>query len=153
MRRNTNDSRKSIRTTALASVAVLLMPKCPMCVAGYASVLAVLGISTDRYRSVIVPCVVLLFCIAAAFFVRSAVHHGRLGASLLGLVGAASIVLGKAVVENSYMMLVGLGVLLAAFVLTAQSRSPREGTNGRGHADSSCPCEQTIAKGRTIPWR
>ncbi len=99
-----------------AACGVALLPKCPMCLAAYLWFFGSVGLSATQGARWVGPALsVVLMAGVASIGLRSGRRHGH-GPWLVGLVATTTIVVGKFVLNDPPLVLLGLVVLAAALL-------------------------------------
>ena len=94
-----------------AAIAIALLPKCPACWSAYAGLSSVLGLSIAVELRYLVPLTAGSMTVAVGGLWLRARRGGGYGPSVLGALMAASVLIGKFVLENqpwTYTSLIGL---------------------------------------------
>lgn len=112
----------------LSGVAVTLLPKltCPMCWPAYAGLLTTLGLGflmAERYLFVVTSLFLMVSVAALAF--RYQERRG-IAPALLGVAGAAVVLIGKFQFESMAIMYAGLSVLIAASLWNSWPKRPTQ---------------------------
>ena len=96
-----------------AAIAIALLPKCPACWSVYAGLSSVLGLSIALEPRYLVPLTAGSMALAVGGLWLRARRGGGYGPSVLGALMAASVLIGKFLLENqpwTYVSLLGLVV-------------------------------------------
>ena len=121
---------------ALPGVGASLLPKvaCPLCWPAYAGLLSSVGLGFLISAAYLLPLTAVLLILAlAAMAFRANSRHGY-GPFLIGLVAAASVLLGKFAWESNPTRYSAVGLLVIASIWNAW---PRHTTSGSA---AICPC-------------
>jgi len=110
----------------MPAIAIVFLPKCPLCVAAYLGALSSLGAGTWLNAAWGLPLCASLAAIAVgALFLRGR-RSGDYSPTLLGLAGAAALLVGKLAIETPAVIYGGVALLVVASVWSARrdARSP-----------------------------
>lgn len=112
--------------TTVPVVGMALLPKlvCAACWPAYTAALGTLGIGFFDYTPYLVPLMTLALIVAMGSLARLAYTRRRLEPLLLGAAAAATVIIGKFVVESDALMYVGIGTLMVASLFPWRSRAP-----------------------------
>lgn len=104
-------------------VGAVLLPKCPVCFAAYASALGALGVGPVAGRWVVDLALVLAVTMSTGFVLALAVRRRDVITPLASAVGAALILTGRLLVDQPVMTIEGAALLVAgALVNSARCR-------------------------------
>jgi hypothetical protein len=98
----------------LPTVALVLLPKCPLCVAAYLGVLGSLGAGSWLRAAWGLPISAALLAFTLGALALRACRSGDVRPPLLGLAGAAALLAGKFALDMPPLLYVGAAVLLGA---------------------------------------
>ena len=106
---------------ATPAIASALLPKltCPACWPAYAGLLSTLGLGFVDYTPYLMPLTIAFLLIALASLGKSSKGEGNYKPFLLGVLAAATVVIGKFELEMESAMYGGIALLMAAFVWTS----------------------------------
>lgn len=108
----------------IPALIVAVLPKCPLCLAAYLSVLGFVGISPLQYGSWILPLVSFFSAVTLFIFFRQAKRTARYFLFFLSLVGLIFIPLGKFYLEYNLLTYVGAGILVISAILLSKAERP-----------------------------
>lgn len=101
----------------VASVLVVLMPKCAMCWAAYMSVFTSLGLTAVRYQPWFLPVSIALFVCTLIKLLITAVRRRNYTAFALALIGSSVILYQKYYPVPETMRMVAMLMLVAAVMM------------------------------------
>jgi len=104
-----------------SSLALVLAPKCPLCVWGLLGMFGTASVAGSIYASALAP----LTIVWLALTVATIAYRGTAGPALTALAAAIVIAVGKFLLDLPLVVYAGIAVLLAAAVWRARSRPAR----------------------------
>lgn len=119
-----NDSAQTLKTKLFPSLnvgvipalIVAVLPKCPLCLAAYLSVLGFVGISPLQYSSWILPLTIFFSAVTLFIFFRQAKRNANYFPFFLGLFGLTFISLGKFYFGINLLTYIGAGILIISAI-------------------------------------
>lgn len=99
----------------IPAILVAIMPKCPLCVGIYASVLASVGLQVQPWKYVRTGSIALLFLALFLMAYRARRRH-RYGPLIIGLMATVALLLGKFLFQSPLLTFLSLGLFFAASV-------------------------------------
>lgn len=113
----------------LPGIITVLMPKCSMCVAAYAGLLSVAGIGLMDYSAYLLPLSILFLTLSLAALVFRAKQRWGYKPFLLGLAAVFLMMLGRFQMDSSFVLYLGIFLLLAASLWNGWPRKNLCATN------------------------
>ncbi len=121
-----------LRATAasLPTLSAALLPKltCPLCWPAYTAALSALGLNFVDYTPYLFQATLLFLGIVLATLGWQAQRSGRMSALVLGVVAAATVLIGKFAVDSTWITSTGVLLLFAAALFAARRRKNKEVT-------------------------
>lgn len=109
----------------LPALALVLLPKCPLCVAAYAGVLGCLGAGSWLRAGSGAPFGAAFLSVTIGALAVRATRTRRPGLLLAGVIGAAALLAGKFVFDSSVGLYAGACVLVGASAWSTQGGDRR----------------------------
>ena len=119
----------------VAGTLVLLVPKCALCWTAYLSLFGWAGVSAFAYRPWFIPVAVIFFCFTIGRLLWRAMHNRQFIAFGLALPGAALIAWQKMQMAETWITVLAMGLMVAAWIADLRAGKSRtagtaNGTNG-----------------------
>ena len=102
------------------AVGAALLPKltCPLCWPAYAALLGALGLEFFDYTPYLLPLTLAFLAVALGALAIHARRSGQRTALIIGVAGAASVLLGKFALELDWLNTAGIGLLVIAILMS-----------------------------------
>ena len=113
-----------------ASVLVVLLPKCPLCLGAYASALGMAGLQLAPYRSWLLPAAIVLVLAHLLMMARRARRTRRLLPLCVSAAGTLALVAGAIAWEQPVLAGAGAALTIAGAVMNAMPRLARRPGQG-----------------------
>ena len=113
--------RWGLATQTLPLFALVLLPKCPLCLAVYLGFFTLLGVGTLTASKWATRLVLLAAGLVVAKLLRTGIRCGTLVPFWLGLAGFVAVLASRSVLDSITVRCLGLVLLLLAFRLIPQS--------------------------------
>jgi len=124
-----------------SSVLLAFAPKCPICFLAYFGVFGVATASASAYRVWLPLITALWLALTIGLLSIGRGARGRVGPVLLAVAASVAIFLGRFILEDRLVIVVGLGALIAATLWRAWTRKP------------SLRCNQCVATAANPNWK
>ena len=113
---------------AVPGIGVALLPKlaCPLCWPLYAGIVSSIGLGFLISTTYLLPFTIVFLILTVAALAFRAKQRRGYGPTLLGVVGSASVVVGKFYLESNPALYAGIVILVTASVWNAWPREVRE---------------------------
>jgi hypothetical protein len=108
-------ARASEHLPLIPAIALVLLPKCPLCIAAWFGILGYLGASSWLSAMWGAPLAVGLLSFAVGALALRALRRRDPRPLLVGTLGAAAILIGKDMMDASPLLYAGLALLVASF--------------------------------------
>ncbi|HEX8251082.1 MAG TPA: MerC domain-containing protein [Pyrinomonadaceae bacterium] len=103
----------------LPTLLVLLLPKCPFCIAAYLSILGIAGLNATYYNWFFFAATLILILITMTALLYRAYRVQRYLPVLAAAVGTAMILIDKLLLGSNWLIYIGVSVLIAAAIWNA----------------------------------
>ena len=109
------------------AIGTALLPKlaCPLCWPAYAALLSALGLEFFDYTPYLLPLTFIFLAVAIGALAIHARRSGQRTALIIGVAGAAMVLLGKFAFELDWLNTVGIGLLVIAILISMRRRALR----------------------------
>lgn len=119
-------SQGAFRHVALVpTLTLVLLPKCPLCLATYFGIWGSFGAGSWLRSAWGLPLAAVLLGLALGALALRALRAGDFRSLLVGLVGAAALLMGKYVLDTALLLYAGAALLALASFGKVRGRRPR----------------------------
>lgn len=107
------------------AIGAALLPKltCPLCWPAYAALLSTLGFGFFNYTPYLMPLTLIFLVLALGGLAIQAKRSGQRTAFILGVTGAAIVLLGKFAFELDWLNTAGVGLLITAIFISMRRKT------------------------------
>ena len=104
--------------SSIPAIVIALLPQvfCPACWPAYTGILSSLGIGFVNYTPYLLPTTIALLVITMGAFAYKADKRRGYGPLIVGVIGSASIVLGKFILEIDLVLYLGVVILISGSI-------------------------------------
>lgn len=102
--------------TVVPALIVVALPKCPLCLIAYASILGSIGLGTSHYQTWLFTATLLFLALAIAMLALRARRRHGYGPFFLGAAAALIVILSKFYIHYEPIVYIGMASLLGASV-------------------------------------
>ena len=114
----------SLNFGVIPALIVAVLPKCPLCLAAYLSVLGFVGISPLQYGFWILPLAIFFSAATLFLFFRQAKRNAKYFPFFLSLFGLIFISVGKFYFGFNLMTYIGAGILIISAIWLSKAKRP-----------------------------